>query len=137
MAGKKGLCQGCQKVIQVPWPRSGRGGKGPPPAPEKKNIGVGLDKECERCHDVVSYAYKGPVPGLCGKCADREMAERRRRARKGKLVKRNVGGFEVEDWVEDARPWKLIGLLLLFVGLVAILAILWMTGALRIPGLTP
>lgn len=144
MAGKKGLCQSCGKTLVVPYPKkaapkaaAAKPAPPPPAAPragDKKNIGVGLDKECERCGELVSYAYKSPVPGLCGKCADREMAERRRRAR-GKMVKRNVGGFEVEDWVEAQRPWKSVAVGVLLLILAGVLFILWKTGRIQIPGL--
>lgn len=136
MAGKKGLCQGCGKVFTVPFPRAGRsGGKAAPRAPEKKNVGVGLDKECERCGDLVSYAYKSPVPGLCGKCADREVAERRRRER-GRKVKRMVGGFEVEDWEEGGGGGKGKVLLVLVIVLLGVAFALVKFGWLRIPGVS-
>ncbi|MBI2923258.1 MAG: hypothetical protein HYY18_19555 [Planctomycetes bacterium] len=135
MAGKKGLCQGCGKVFTVPYPRAARAGRkaaaGPP---EKKNVGVGLDKECEKCGDLVSYAYKSPVPGLCGKCADREVAERRRRER-GRKVKRMVGGFEVEDWEEGGGRGKGLILALLVLVLLGVAFILLKMGWVKIPGL--
>jgi len=32
---------------------------------------LGLDKPCLRCGQPIYYAYKGPVPGVCGRCVDR------------------------------------------------------------------
>ena len=131
MAGRKGQCSGCGKVIVIPPPGGAKKKLGPQVQP--KNPGVGLDKECERCDGIVSYAFKGPIPGLCGKCTDREMAERRRRAR-GRKVKRMVGGFEVEDWIESRLPWKtaILGILVLF--LAGLAFVLWKSGVLHLPG---
>jgi hypothetical protein len=31
---------------------------------------VGLDKPCAKCGRPIYFNYKGPVEGLCGRCAD-------------------------------------------------------------------
>lgn len=49
---------------------------------------VGLDKPCTQCGRPVYFNYKGPVPGLCGRCADRSRSRRRKRP----LRRRGSGG---------------------------------------------
>jgi len=42
---------------------------------------VGLDKPCTVCGRTVYFNYKGPVDGVCGRCADRMKSAKRRRRR--------------------------------------------------------
>jgi hypothetical protein len=50
---------------------------------------VGLDEPCRQCGSPIYFNYRGPVPGLCGKCTDRS------RKPKGRLRKsRRIGFFE-------------------------------------------
>ena len=37
---------------------------------------VGLDKPCRDCGQTIYYGYKGPIEGLCGRCADKRLKSR-------------------------------------------------------------
>ena len=42
---------------------------------------VGLDKPCSQCGQPIYFNYRGPIEGICGRCADRALASRKRRIR--------------------------------------------------------
>ena len=51
---------------------------------------VGLDRPCNHCGKPIYYNYKGPIDGLCGRCADKALSRRPRRDRtRTVLVRRN------------------------------------------------
>ena len=39
--------------------------------PNAQRRRIGLDKPCRVCGGEIYFGYRGPVPGVCGKCADR------------------------------------------------------------------
>ena len=41
-----------------------------PLQPKNRRPTVGLDTPCRKCGRPIYYNYKGPVEGLCGRCAD-------------------------------------------------------------------
>lgn len=41
-----------------------------PEHPRPKRPTVGLDVPCKKCGRPIYYNYKGPVEGVCGRCAD-------------------------------------------------------------------
>ncbi len=52
----------------------------PPSKPQRR---VGLDKPCSLCGEAIYFNYKGPVEGICGRCADRVRKKpKRRKARR-------------------------------------------------------
>jgi len=59
------------------------GPKHPPPAAKRK---VGLDRPCRVCGEAIYYNYKGPIDGVCGRCADRQLRKRGAKTRTRTVV---------------------------------------------------
>ncbi len=53
---------------------------------------VGLDKPCAKCGRPVSYLYKGPVEGVCGRCSDSRRRTPTRAHAHGIVVDRRRAG---------------------------------------------
>ncbi|MHC4223721.1 MAG: hypothetical protein ACYSX0_01760 [Planctomycetota bacterium] len=49
----------------------------PKESPGPGQRAVGLDKPCSQCGQPIYYNYKGPVEGICGRCTDRALRNRR------------------------------------------------------------
>jgi len=55
----------------------------PPARPQRR---VGLDKPCSLCGQAIYFNYRGPVEGICGRCADRVRKKPKRRRARGPSV---------------------------------------------------
>jgi len=67
----------------------------PPARPQRR---VGLDKPCSLCGEAIYFNYRGPVEGICGRCADRvrkkpKRAKARRTGAAGGSRVRRRGGY--------------------------------------------
>jgi len=68
-------------------PRSSQAPKIPKAKPK-----VGLDKPCAQCGQPIYFNYRGPIDGICGRCADRALASRKRQVRREtRVVKERTG----------------------------------------------
>ncbi len=85
--------------------------------PKNKRPTVGLDAPCQKCGRPIYYNYKGPVEGLCGRCADgsRQPARFHRNSRR-------IGFFEGER-----RPVRIAAVVVLAVAVAAVTAFLIFT----------
>jgi len=91
-----------------------------PQSPRPKRPTVGLDVPCKKCGRPIYFNYKGPVEGLCGRCADT--------VRRPQMPRhsRRIGFFAGKR----SRGWKtiVIFLLLAVLGVGGYLAYLMMLG---------
>ncbi len=52
---------------------------------------LGLDKPCGDCGQPIYFGYKGPIDGICGRCADKRLKSRTRRGKTRTVIRDGSG----------------------------------------------
>ncbi|MDH3590438.1 MAG: hypothetical protein OER88_01070, partial [Planctomycetota bacterium] len=66
--------------------------------PRAETRRLGLDKPCQDCGDTIYFGYKGPIDGICGKCADKRLRSRAARSKARTVVVHRNGRSRAAGW---------------------------------------